>query len=118
MDFIQTIINVTEFSSCFLYFKKTNESTIQQQRLRCSVAPSDAKDDEFSGNLSTLNNGTTVKLLQEIVPQLNRVLDEQEKLRKQLKDIRILLLILMVLLFVVPYYFFRNGSLNSLSCRA
>lgn len=86
--------------------------------MRCSVAPSDAKEDEFSGGLSSLNNAATVKLLQDIVPQLNKVLDEQEKLRKQLKDVRILLLILMILSLVVPYYFFRSESVDNSSCHA
>lgn len=86
--------------------------------MRCSVAPSDAKDDEFAGHVSGLSNVAAVKLLQEIAPQLTKVLDEQEKLRKQLKDIRILLLILMILSFAVPFYFFRDESVDNLSCRA
>lgn len=94
-----------------IVLQKTNENNIQQHRLRCSVAPSDAKDDEFSGNLSGSGNPATVKLLQDIIPQLNKVLDEQEKLRKQLKDIRILLLFLMILSFIAPFYFSRSGSL-------
>ncbi|KAK4004350.1 motile sperm domain-containing protein 2 [Daphnia magna] len=100
-------------------WKKTNENTIQQHRLRCSVAPSDAKDDEFAGNLSGLNNAATAKLLQDIAPQLNRILDEQQNLRKQLKSLRTLLFILIILSLVVPFYFFNSDpDVGNLSCRA
>ncbi|EFX68040.1 motile sperm domain-containing protein 2-like [Daphnia pulex] len=97
-------------------WKKTNENTIQQHRLRCSVAPSDAKDDEFAGNALGLNNATA-KLLQDIAPQLNKILDEQENLRRQLKDMRILLFVLIILSIAVPFYFFNNDSGDHLSCR-
>ena len=106
------------FLYCCFILQKTNENTIQQHRLRCSVAPSDAKDDEFAGNTLGLNNATAIKLLQDITPQLNKILDEQENLRRHLKDIRILLFVLIILSLLVPFYFLNNDSNdNHLSCR-
>ena len=98
-------------SFCFrFFFQKTNEASVQQHRLRCSVAPSDAKDEEFSGMSAGANNATAVKLLQEIGPKLDTIIREQERLRDQMKQLRFLLLLLLFLAFAVPYYMLRNRS--------
>lgn len=97
----------------FVHFiQKTSESSIQQHRLRCSVAPSDAKDEEFSGMAAGANNATAVKLLQEMAPKLETILTEQEQLRNQVKHLRMLLLIVLFLSLVLPFYFARDDVLS------
>lgn len=102
-------------------WKKTNESAVQQHRLRCSVMPSDAKEDEFTGIGS---NVAAMKLLKDISPQLDKLLHEQENMKKLIKQIRIILVILVILSIVLPLYFFRSEvdseihSHKSVSCES
>lgn len=69
------------------------------------MAPSDAKDDEFSGNASY---AATMKILQEISPQINQLLNEQEKLAKQMKQMRFLLLLALFLAIALPFYLMNH----------
>jgi len=69
------------------------------------VAPSDAKDDEFSGNA---NFAATMKMLQEISPQINQLLNEQERLTKQMKQMRLLLLLALFFAIALPFYFMNH----------
>lgn len=95
--------------------QKTGDSCIQQHRLRCSVAPSDASDD-FSGDKQ--QQSATLKLLQEVAPRLELLVNQQEQLVKQLKQMRILLLLLLLVALAIPFYSFPHHSttLTSSSC--
>jgi len=88
-------------------WKKTSEIAVQQHRLRCSVAPSDAKDEEFSGSIS---NSAALKLLQEMDPKLESILNEQQRLRSQMKQMRLLVLITVVLSIMLAFFFSRPSS--------
>jgi len=91
-------------------WKKTNESALQQHRLRCSVAPSDAKDEEFSGMAAGSNNATAVKLLQDMSNRLETLTQEQQSLHDQLKQMRFLLLVLLFLALLLPFYMTPSGG--------
>jgi len=95
---------------------KTNEMAVQQHRLRCSVAPSDAKDEEFSG--SGLSSPAALKLLQEMDPKLESILSEQHRLRGQLKQMRFLVLLTLILSIVFALFFSgtANRSSDNESC--
>jgi hypothetical protein len=67
--------------------------------------PSDAKDDEFTGMGS---NVAAMKLLKDISPQLDKLLNEQENMKKLIKQIRMILVILVILSIFLPLYFFRR----------
>jgi len=88
-------------------WKKTNEIAVQQHRLRCSVAPSDAKDEEFSGSMS---NSAALKLLQEMDPKLESILNEQRRLKSQMKQMRLLVLITVILSISLAFFFSRTSN--------
>ena len=80
---------------------------MQQHRLRCSVAPSDAKDEEFSG---TMSNSAALKLLQEMDPKLESILNEQRRLKSQMKQMRLLVLITVILSITLAFFFSRANN--------
>jgi len=88
-------------------WKKTSEVAVQQHRLRCSVAPSDAKDEEFSG---TMSNSAALKLLQEMDPKLESILNEQRRLKSQMKQMRLLVLITVILSITLAFFFSRANN--------
>jgi len=83
--------------------------------------PSDAKEDEFTGMGS---NVAAMKLLKDISPQLDKLLHEQENMKKLIKQIRVILVILVILSIVLPFYVFRSEvdseihSHKSVSCES
>lgn len=93
--------------------QKIGDASVQQHRLRCSVAPSDAHDD-FSGDKQ---QAASLKLLQEMAPRMEALANGQEKLLKQVKQMRILLVILLLALFALPFYLFPNSDVNNQTCR-
>lgn len=99
---------------CFCYEQKVGDNAVQQHRLRCVVAPSDAKDEEFSGLAG--GSAATMKLLQNVAPQLEKLLNSQEKLCKQVKRLWILVLALAFLAFAVPSYVLYSFPLDRQVC--
>ena len=85
------------------FSQKIGEDSIQNYRLRCSVAAISDESKNNDNNNNT-NNDATMKLLREFSPLIERILSEQSKLEKKLKQIKLLLIISLVITIVIPLY--------------
>ena len=81
--------------------QKIGEDSIQNYRLRCSVAA--ISDESKNSNNNNTSNDATMKLLREFAPQIEQILSEQSKLEKQLKQIQLLLIISFVITIVISF---------------
>lgn len=69
---------------------------MQQHRLRCSVAASDARDEEFS------ETKASSKLINDLTVEVKQLSQKQEELKHQISQVRLLLLLFLV-------YFLASG---------